>query len=83
MSLRIGVISLGMLEGSSLSVNTLNCLQNNHLKSILDIWWLGLSLFLLCVIERGKLQNVTNFQWFNVFTMRKFYLYYYKDCVQN
>lgn len=33
------------------------------------MWWLGLALFLVCIIERGKIQNQENFQWFQIFTI--------------
>ncbi|KAH8115408.1 hypothetical protein DFH11DRAFT_1589256, partial [Phellopilus nigrolimitatus] len=30
------------------------------------MWWLGLALFLVCIIERGKIQNEQNLQWFSL-----------------
>ncbi|OCH93088.1 TrkH-domain-containing protein [Obba rivulosa] len=43
----------------------------NHARIQLsfDMWWLGLSLFLLCVIERDGLMNVQNATWFNIFSL--------------
>ena len=35
------------------------------------MWWLGLALFLVCIIERGKIQDENNFSWFQIFTVRK------------
>ncbi|KDR75691.1 hypothetical protein GALMADRAFT_248309 [Galerina marginata CBS 339.88] len=32
-----------------------------------DMWWLALSLFVICIIERSNLENPANFGWFNVF----------------
>ncbi|KAI5119163.1 hypothetical protein M0805_008646 [Coniferiporia weirii] len=34
-----------------------------------DMWWLGLALFLVCIIERSKIQNESNFEWFTIFTI--------------
>ncbi|EJD08005.1 TrkH-domain-containing protein [Fomitiporia mediterranea MF3/22] len=34
-----------------------------------DMWWLGLVLFVLCIIERGKIQNSDNFEWFTIFAL--------------
>ncbi|PCH40404.1 TrkH-domain-containing protein [Wolfiporia cocos MD-104 SS10] len=34
-----------------------------------DMWWLALSLFLLCIIERDGLMNTDNDSWFNVFAL--------------
>ncbi|KAG9044097.1 low affinity potassium transporter [Tulasnella sp. UAMH 9824] len=34
-----------------------------------DIWWLGLALWLVCIIERGKLVNPDNQGWFNIFSV--------------
>jgi len=35
----------------------------------LDMWWLGLALFLLCIIERDQLENESNATWFNIFNI--------------
>jgi len=32
-----------------------------------DMWWLGLALFLICIIERDQLENQDNATWFNIF----------------
>ncbi|KAF9560954.1 hypothetical protein CPC08DRAFT_750168 [Agrocybe pediades] len=32
-----------------------------------DMWWLALSLFLICIIERTNLENPAQFGWFNIF----------------
>ncbi|KAL6301984.1 cation transport protein-domain-containing protein [Sparassis latifolia] len=32
-----------------------------------DMWWLALSVFLICIIERPGLTNTANATWFNVF----------------
>ncbi|EMD41450.1 hypothetical protein CERSUDRAFT_110026 [Gelatoporia subvermispora B] len=32
-----------------------------------DIWWLVCAIFLICIIERGKIMDDVNAPWFNVF----------------
>ncbi|TDL22995.1 hypothetical protein BD410DRAFT_820980 [Rickenella mellea] len=34
-----------------------------------DMWWLGLALFLVCIVERHKLQEEANFGWFTIFSI--------------
>ncbi|KAI0282873.1 cation transport protein-domain-containing protein [Russula aff. rugulosa BPL654] len=34
-----------------------------------DMWWLGLALFLVCIIERDQLVNEDNATWFNIFNI--------------
>lgn len=34
-----------------------------------DMWWLGLALFLVCIIEKGKIEDQNNFSWFTIFTV--------------
>ncbi|KAI0931017.1 hypothetical protein AcW1_007116 [Taiwanofungus camphoratus] len=34
-----------------------------------DMWWLALSLFLLCIVERAPLMNTQNAAWFNIFAL--------------
>ncbi|KAJ3523993.1 hypothetical protein NM688_g8637 [Phlebia brevispora] len=34
-----------------------------------DMWWLGLALFLVCIVERGNLEKEQNFGWFTIFTI--------------
>ncbi|KAL5532050.1 hypothetical protein ACEPAF_5614 [Sanghuangporus sanghuang] len=34
-----------------------------------DMWWLGLVLVLLCIIERGKIRDSNNFEWFTIFAL--------------
>ncbi|OBZ71203.1 Low-affinity potassium transport protein [Grifola frondosa] len=34
-----------------------------------DMWWLALTLFLLCIIERDGLTNPANVAWFNIFAL--------------
>ncbi|KIY46038.1 TrkH-domain-containing protein [Fistulina hepatica ATCC 64428] len=34
-----------------------------------DMWWLGLSLFLICIIERAGIEDTANCTWFNEFTI--------------
>ncbi|KAL5504732.1 hypothetical protein ACEPAH_7395 [Sanghuangporus vaninii] len=34
-----------------------------------DMWWLGLVLVLLCIIERGKIRDSDNFEWFTIFAL--------------
>jgi len=34
-----------------------------------DMWWLGLALFLICIIERDQLVNEDNATWFNIFNI--------------
>jgi len=42
-----------------------------HLRRQLsfDMWWLALTLFLLCIIERSPLMNRENSTWFTVFAL--------------
>jgi len=34
-----------------------------------DMWWLALALFCSCIIERDKLINPANSEWFNIFSI--------------
>ncbi|KAJ7821116.1 cation transport protein-domain-containing protein [Mycena olivaceomarginata] len=34
-----------------------------------DMWWLGLAIFLVCIIEKGPLTSEENFGWFNIFSV--------------
>ncbi|RDX49309.1 hypothetical protein OH76DRAFT_1403887 [Lentinus brumalis] len=34
-----------------------------------DMWWLGLALFVVCIIERDGLDDAANSNWFNIFTI--------------
>ncbi|KAJ7072702.1 cation transport protein-domain-containing protein [Mycena amicta] len=34
-----------------------------------DMWWLGLAVFLVCIIERDHLNNEDNLGWFNIFSV--------------
>ncbi|KAF7296116.1 Potassium transport protein [Mycena kentingensis (nom. inval.)] len=34
-----------------------------------DMWWLGLAIFLVCIIERDNLQREDNLGWFNIFSV--------------
>ncbi|KAF8511515.1 cation transport protein-domain-containing protein [Gautieria morchelliformis] len=34
-----------------------------------DMWWLAFALFLVCIVERGPLQDENNAVWFNIFTI--------------
>ncbi|RPD57724.1 hypothetical protein L226DRAFT_512491 [Lentinus tigrinus ALCF2SS1-7] len=34
-----------------------------------DMWWLGLALFLVCIIEKDGLDDEANCTWFNIFTI--------------
>ncbi|KAL4252407.1 Potassium transport protein [Abortiporus biennis] len=34
-----------------------------------DMWWLGLALFLVCIIERDGLEDTETQGWFNIFTI--------------
>ncbi|KIM26890.1 hypothetical protein M408DRAFT_330271 [Serendipita vermifera MAFF 305830] len=34
-----------------------------------DMWWLGLALWLICIIERFPLMDPENQSWFNIFTV--------------
>ncbi|KAH9942175.1 cation transport protein-domain-containing protein [Epithele typhae] len=34
-----------------------------------DMWWLGLALFLVCIIEKDGLDDTANATWFNIFTI--------------
>ncbi|KAJ7668683.1 cation transport protein-domain-containing protein [Mycena polygramma] len=34
-----------------------------------DMWWLGLAIFLVCIIERRSIDLEANFGWFNIFSV--------------
>ncbi|KAJ7188712.1 cation transport protein-domain-containing protein [Mycena filopes] len=34
-----------------------------------DMWWLGLAIFLVCIIERHNIDTVENSTWFNIFSV--------------
>ncbi|KAJ7169106.1 cation transport protein-domain-containing protein [Mycena crocata] len=34
-----------------------------------DMWWLGLAVFLVCIIERRNIDEDEKFGWFNIFTV--------------
>ncbi|KAH9944580.1 TrkH-domain-containing protein [Amylocystis lapponica] len=34
-----------------------------------DMWWLGMALFLVCIIERDNLEDDEKATWFNIFTI--------------
>ncbi|KAF7969625.1 hypothetical protein HWV62_26803 [Athelia sp. TMB] len=34
-----------------------------------DMWWLGLALFLVCIVERSAINDNANLSWFNIFTI--------------
>ncbi|KAH7909367.1 cation transport protein-domain-containing protein [Hygrophoropsis aurantiaca] len=34
-----------------------------------DMWWLCLAVFLVCIIERGALDDTANLSWFNIFSI--------------
>ncbi|THH06536.1 hypothetical protein EW145_g4017 [Phellinidium pouzarii] len=34
-----------------------------------DMWWLGLGMFIVCIVERSKIQNESNLQWFTIFSI--------------
>jgi hypothetical protein len=34
-----------------------------------DMWWVALSLWLVCIIERGALNDPKNYEWMNVFNI--------------
>ncbi|KZV88401.1 hypothetical protein EXIGLDRAFT_839267 [Exidia glandulosa HHB12029] len=34
-----------------------------------DMWWLGVALFLICIVERSQIQNPNNEAWFNIFSI--------------
>ncbi|KAF8806550.1 TrkH-domain-containing protein [Phlegmacium glaucopus] len=36
---------------------------------LFDMWWLALALFFSCIIERSKLENPDDFEWFNIFSI--------------
>ncbi|KAF9809997.1 hypothetical protein IEO21_07189 [Rhodonia placenta] len=35
----------------------------------IDMWWLSLSLFFICIIERSPLMNTDNASWFNIWAI--------------
>ncbi|KAI0250923.1 cation transport protein-domain-containing protein [Lactifluus subvellereus] len=47
--------------------------SHDHIRIVhhcrVDMWWLGLALFLLCIIERDQLENTGNATWFNIFNI--------------
>ncbi|TFY66085.1 hypothetical protein EVG20_g5004 [Dentipellis fragilis] len=34
-----------------------------------DLWWLAFALFLMCIVERGNLDNLAFSTWFNIFSI--------------
>ncbi|KAI0302328.1 cation transport protein-domain-containing protein [Multifurca ochricompacta] len=61
-------------EAISLSGNRMSVWGNYltlHARKQLafDMWWLGLALFLVCIIERDQLENTANATWFNIFNI--------------
>ncbi|TFY57734.1 hypothetical protein EVG20_g8425 [Dentipellis fragilis] len=34
-----------------------------------DMWWLCLALLLVCIVERGNINNPNNFSWFTIFNI--------------
>ncbi|KAF8178668.1 cation transport protein-domain-containing protein [Mycena galopus ATCC 62051] len=34
-----------------------------------DMWWLGLAVFLVCIIEKNPLNQEENYGWFNIFSI--------------
>ena len=40
-------------------------------SSSVDLWWLATALFLLCIIERDRIIDKTNFDYVDVFSIRK------------
>ncbi|KAF8648539.1 hypothetical protein AX16_006243 [Volvariella volvacea WC 439] len=34
-----------------------------------DMWWLAFALFLVCIVERGMINDPQNFEWFNIFNI--------------
>jgi len=61
-------------EGIHLSGNRMtvwgNYLSMHARKQLaFDMWWLGLALFLVCIIERDQLDNTENATWFNIFNI--------------
>lgn len=33
------------------------------------MWWLAISLFLICIIEKNDIENPANFSWFTIFNI--------------
>ena len=73
----------GMHESSCLSVRLPNCCASHPFSGWLtscpllriDIWWLAAVTFIICIIEREKLQDDENHEWFTVFHVCSYFLF--------
>ena len=36
------------------------------------MWWLGLAFFVVCIIERSKIQDEQNLQWFTLLSISEY-----------
>jgi hypothetical protein len=43
-----------------------------------DIWWLVWGIWLICIIERGKLMDPAKVSWFNIFRISKPYYKFFR-----
>ncbi|KAF9529697.1 cation transport protein-domain-containing protein [Crepidotus variabilis] len=55
--------------GSRLTVWSRYLAMHARRQLAFDMWWMALSLFIICIIERNHLDNPDNFGWFNVFNI--------------
>lgn len=55
--------------GSRLTVWSRYLAMHARKQLAFDMWWIGLALFLLCIIERHNLDDPASDHWFNIFSM--------------
>ncbi|KAF9012537.1 cation transport protein-domain-containing protein [Cyathus striatus] len=56
-------------EGSRMTVWSKYLAMHMRKQLAFDMWWLGLAVFLVCIIERRHLDDPASFGWFNIFTV--------------
>ncbi|PCH40391.1 TrkH-domain-containing protein [Wolfiporia cocos MD-104 SS10] len=56
-------------SGPQVTIWGKNLLRHARKQLSYDMWWLALSLFLLCIIERDSLMNTDNASWLNIFSL--------------
>ncbi|EKM53378.1 uncharacterized protein PHACADRAFT_211077 [Phanerochaete carnosa HHB-10118-sp] len=75
--------SLGVFEDDDASIGEEGFTPTGHRATIwsrylamhmrkqlsFDMWWLGLALFLVCIVEKDNLENPDNLSWFTIFTI--------------
>ncbi|KAI0263834.1 cation transport protein-domain-containing protein [Gloeopeniophorella convolvens] len=55
------------LSGGRMTVWSRYLAMHARKQLAFDMWWLGLALFCVCIIERHQLENEGNAVWFNIF----------------